>query len=170
MSNHLTPKNQNDTSSLKAKSAALRLLSYRARSEKEICLRLQARFTEDVIHRTISALRDQGLLNDMSFAREWREKREKFKPRGAAIIKRELRQLGVDSNIIQETLSDFDDSSSAYKAGSKYANKLSLDDGSIFKRKLGRFLHQRGFYGEVLGLTIERIWRELLDQSDSRYS
>jgi SOS response regulatory protein OraA/RecX len=99
----------------------------------------------------------------MSFAREWREKRERFKPRGAVVIGRELRKLGVDNAIIQEALSDFDASSNAYQAGSKYAGKLPLDDKSVFKRKLGGFLHRRGFNGEVLGLTVERIWRELLD-------
>ena len=166
MSGNPRPPKGLDSSYLKAKNAALRLLSYRSRSEKEVSLRLQGRFTEDAIDRTVAALHDQGLLNDMSFARDWRENRERFKPRGAAIIRLELRKLGVDNAIILETLSDFDDSSNAYQAGSKYAAKLPLDDRSVFKRKLGGFLHRRGFHGEVLGLTIDRIWRELLDPLD----
>ena len=157
------PKKDIDSSYLKARSSALRLLSYRSRSEKEVVLRLRGRFTEDTINQTISTLRNQGLLNDMSFAREWRENRERFKPRGAPVIRRELQQLGVDRDIIQETLSNFDAPSNAYQAGSKYAAKLPLDDRSVFKRKLGAFLHRRGFDGEVLDLTLERIWRELLD-------
>ena len=163
MSENPRPQKKLESSYLKAKSSALRLLSYRSRSEREISLRLQDRFTETAINQTIATLRNQGLLNDMSFAREWREKRERFKPRGAVVIGRELRKLGVDNAIIQEALSDFDASSNAYQAGSKYAGKLPLDDKSVFKRKLGGFLHRRGFNGEVLGLTVERIWRELLD-------
>ena len=168
MPDQLRPEKKLDSSSLNAKTAALRLLSYRSRSETEMGLRLQDRFTKDVINQTISDLRDKGLLNDISFAREWREKRERFKPRGAAAIKQELRQLGVGSDIIQETLTDFDDSYNAYQVGSKYATKLSLENRLVFKRKLGGFLHRKGFHGEVLGLTVERIWHELLDSLDSQ--
>ena len=163
MSENPRPQKKLESSYLKAKSSALRLLSYRSRSEKEISLRLQDRFTETAINQTIAILRDQGLLNDMSFAREWRENRERCKPRGADVIRWELQKFGVDSDVIQETLSDFDASSNAYQAGSRYASKLPLDNRSVFKRKLGTFLHRRGFHGEVLGLTVNRIWSELFD-------
>ena len=146
---------------LKAKNAALRLLSYRSRSEKEVQRRLQGRFSEDVIHRTVSDLRRQGLLDDMAFAKEWREQRERFRPRGPAVIKQELQKLGVDREIIRDALSDFDASANAYQAGSKYASKLSVDDANAFRRRLGGFLHRRGFEGDVLGQTVERLWREL---------
>jgi len=157
-----------ESSYLKAKNAALRLLSYRSRSEKEVQRRLQGRFSEDAIDRTVSDLREQGLLDDASFAKEWREQRERFRPRGPAVIRQELQRLGVDREVIRETLSGFDASANAYQAGYKYAAKLSLDDATAFKRKLGSFLHRRGFEGEVLGQTVERLWRELLDPLDSR--
>ena len=157
-----------ESSYLKAKNAALRLLSYRSRSEKEVQRRLQGRFSEDAIDRTVSDLREQGLLDDASFAKEWREQRERFRPRGPAVIRQELQRLGVDREVIRETLSGNDASANAYQPGYKYAAKLSLDDATAFKRKLGSFLHRRGFEGEVLGQTVERLWRELLDPLDSR--
>lgn len=152
-----------DSQYAKAKNAALRLFSYRSRSEGEVRKRLQLRFTEDVIDRTLSDLRRQGLLDDGAFAKEWREQREKFRPRGPAVIRRELRRLGVDSTVIQEALSGFDASASAHQAGSRYAAKLSLDDAGAFRRKLGGFLYRRGFEGDVLSQTVERLWRELFD-------
>ena len=155
-----------ESSNFKAKNAALRLLSYRSRSEKEVQRRLQGRFTKDSIDRTVSNLRGQGLLDDVSYAKNWREQREKSKPRGPAVIRQELQRLGVDQEIIRETLSDFDTSSNAYRAGSKYATKLSLDNSAVFKRKLGSFLQRRGFQGEVLSQTVERLWRELLNPLD----
>ena len=151
---------------LKAKNASLRLLSYRSRSENEMRRRLRGRFAEEVIDRTLSDLRRQGLLNDAAFARQWREQREKFRPRGPAVIRQELQNLGVDREVIREALSDFDSSANAYRAGSKYASKLSVDSTGQFRRKLGGFLHRRGFEGDVLGQTVERIWRDLLDPLD----
>ena len=49
----------------------------------------------------------------------------------------------------------------AYQAGSKYAAKLPVEDAGAFRRKLGGFLHRRGFEGDVLGQTVEQLWREL---------
>jgi regulatory protein len=155
-----------ESSYIKAKNAALRLLSYRSRSEKEVQRRLQGRFTQDAVDRTLSDLRRQGLLDDVAFAKQWREKRERFRPRGPAVIRQELQKLGVDREVIREALSGFDSSANAYQAGSKYASKLSVDNAGDFRRKLGGFLHRRGFEGDVLGQTVERIWRELLDPLD----
>ncbi len=152
-----------DSPYAKAKNAALRLLAYRSRSEREVRRRLQSRFTEEVIDRTLSDLRCQGLLDDAAFAREWREQREKFRPRGPGVIRQELRKLGVDTEVIREALSDFDAAANAYQAGSRYAAKLSTEDAGAFRRKLGAFLYRRGFEGEVLGQTVERLWRELFD-------
>ena len=148
---------------LKAKNAALRLLSYRSRSEAEVRRRLQSRFPQDAIDRTVSSLLRQGLVDDVAFAKEWREKREKFRPRGARAIGQELRRLGVDREVIRDALSDFDAAKNAYQAGWKYSARLPLDDPPIFRRKLGGYLQRRGFEGEVLRQTVERLWRELSD-------
>ncbi|HAA95503.1 MAG TPA: hypothetical protein DHW65_08820 [Dehalococcoidia bacterium] len=150
----------------RTKNAALRLLTYRSRSEQELRSRLQRRFPQEAIDRAVASLLRQGLLDDAAFARQWREQREKFRPRGPAVIKRELQKLGVDSEVIQEALSDFDAAGNAYQAGSKYAAKLSLEDGTVFRRKLGGFLSRRGFQGDVLGQTVERLWRELSEPLD----
>ncbi|MCI0844446.1 MAG: regulatory protein RecX [Chloroflexi bacterium] len=156
-----------ESSYIKAKNAALRLLSYRSRSEKEVQRRLEGRFTKEAVERTLSDLRRQGLLDDAAFAKEWREQRERFRPRGPAVIRQELQKLGVDREVVREALSDFDSSANAYQAGTKYASKLSVDNAGEFRRKLGGFLYRRGFEGDVLGQTVERIWRELLDPLDS---
>lgn len=148
---------------IKAKNAAQRLLTHRPRSEAEIRRRLQGRFTGEVIDHTLLDLRRQGLLDDAAFAREWREQREKFRPRGPRVIRQELQRLGVDLEIIREALSGFDAAANAYRAGSRYAAKLPAGDETVFRRKLGGFLHRRGFDGDVLGETVERLRRELFD-------
>jgi len=160
-----TPRSTRDPDSSydKAKNAALRLLTHRPRAEAEIRRRLQRKFTSEAIDRTLSDLRRQGLLDDAAFAREWREQREKFRPRGPRMIQQELQRLGVDREVIRDALSDFDAPTNAYKAGSKFAAKLSVEDATVFRRKLGGFLHRRGFDGEVLGQTVERLYQELFD-------
>ncbi|MCH8296940.1 MAG: regulatory protein RecX [Chloroflexi bacterium] len=157
------PDGDADSQYVKAKNAALHLLSYRSRSESEVQRRLQGRFTGEAIDRTLSDLRRQGLLDDAAFAKEWREQREKFRPRGQNVIRQELLRLGVDREIIRDALSGFDASANAYQAGSRYAAKLPVEDAGAFRRKLGGFLHRRGFEGEVLGQTVERLLRELFD-------
>ena len=152
-----------DPTQEKAKNAALRLLSYRSRSEKEVRRRLEGRFTGEAIDRAVSDLLRQGLLDDAAFAKGWRERRERSRPRGPGVIRQELRRLGVDSEIIREALSGFDSGANAYRAGSRYAAKLPVSDATAFRRKLGGFLHRRGFEGDVLGQTVERLWRELSD-------
>ena len=157
------PDGDADSQYVKAKNAALHLLSYRSRSESEVQRRLQGRFTGEAIDRTLSDLRRKGLLDDAAFAKEWREQREKFRPRGPNVIRQELLRLGVDREIIRDALSGFDASANAYQAGSRYAAKLPVEDAGAFRRKLGGFLHRRGFEGDVLGQTVERLWRELFD-------
>lgn len=152
-----------ETQYLKAKNAALRLLTHRPRSEAEVRRRLQDRFASEVIDGALSDLRQLGLLDDAAFAREWRAQREKFRPRGSGLIRQELQRLGVDREVIRDVLADFDAAANAYQAGSKYAAKLPVEDAVAFRRKLGGYLHRRGFDGEVVGQTVERIWRELFD-------
>ena len=136
---------------------------------------MQDRFTNSAIEKALCSLRNQGLVNDSTFAKQWREQRERYRPKGPAIISQELRKLGVDREVIQDALSGFDSAANAYKAGSKYASKLSAANHTVFKRKLGGFLQRRGFNGEVLGQTVERIWSELFDplggtiNGDSQY-
>ena len=155
-----------ESSYLKAKNAALRLLSYRSRSEKEVQRRLAGRFTQDAVDRTLSDLRSQGLLDDAAFAKEWREQRERFRPRGPAVIRPELRKPGVDREVIRVALSRFDSSANADQARFIYAPTLSVDNAGDFREKLGGFLHGRGLAGDVVGPTVERILRELLDPLD----
>ena len=153
---------------LKAKQAALRLLAYRPRAVEELRRRLKERFSEAAVEQTLAGLQTQGLLDDAAFAREWRRQRERRRPRGPAIISNELRRLGVDSEVVQEALADFDAAENAYRAAARYASRLSQKDFSEFKRKLWGFLQRRGFDGSVARQTVDRLWQELFDSTDGQ--
>ncbi len=139
--------------------AALRLLSYRPRSEAEIRQRLDRRFEKGTIDRVLLHLRERRIVDDAAFARFWTENRESFSPRSKRLLKMELRRKGIDSEVVDEVLGGIDDEESAYRAAQRKGHKLGKDY-EIFRQKLGAFLGRRGFSYDVINRTIERLWQE----------
>ncbi|MFA5629410.1 MAG: RecX family transcriptional regulator [Dehalococcoidales bacterium] len=145
----------------KCLSAALQILNYRPRSERELRMRLQRRnFNENEIHPAIQNLKRMGFIDDESFARFWTENRQSFSPRSRKMTEMELRQKGVPLDVIEQEVSTMDDTSNAYRAGQKYAHNLKVDDYSSFRRRLGEYLKRRGFGYEVINNTVTCLWNE----------
>lgn len=143
--------------------AALRYLSYRPRSEAELRQRLTGRgFPEEAIENTLCQLKGEGLLNDLAFARFWRDSRETFKPRSAFALRLELRGKGVEEGIIEEALKGLDEESCALRAARRRARLLAGLDRVTFQRRLGAFLRRRGFsYGIIRRIT-KGLWLQTL--------
>lgn len=144
----------------KCYNAALRLLSYRPRSDAEIRARLSRRFGKEIIDRVLLQLKARQMVDDAAFAQFWRENRESFSPRSKRLLKLELRQKGIDPEVVDEVLEGFDDDESAYRAAKRKGRTLERDY-ETFRRKLGAFLGRRGFSYGVIKRTIERLWQEL---------
>lgn len=145
----------------KCLNAALRLLSYRPRSEAEIRTRLSRRFNGETIEGVILQLRERQMIDDVAFAAFWREARDSFSPRGRRLLKVELMNKGIDRELIDEVLDGIDDEESAYRAAQKRGRTLAKEDYETFRRKLGAFLRRRGFSYGVVNHTTERLWQEL---------
>ncbi|RLC93811.1 MAG: regulatory protein RecX [Chloroflexi bacterium] len=140
---------------------AFRYLSYRPRSEFELYSRLTRRgFSPHTVRATLEKLREQGLVDDPSFARFWSSNRQAFRPRSRAMLRSELRRKGVSANIIAEVVQEVDEAASARRAGRGKAQRLTTLDYHAFRRKLGTFLRQRGFSYEVAQQTIDDLWQE----------
>ena len=140
--------------------AALRFLSYRPRSEAEIRMRLRRGFDQKTIDRVILQLKARRMIDDVAFARFWRENRESFSPRSERMLKLELKRKGIAVEVIDEVLEGSDEDGAAYRAAQKKARSLSQEDYDAFRRKLGAFLRRRGFSHEVANHAIERLWRD----------
>ncbi len=141
--------------------AAIHYLGYRPRSEFEIKERLRRRgFDDNTIESVIAKLREQGLVDDASFARFWQENRDSFSPRSQWLTKLELRQKGVTDDIIAQVIDAIDDDDSAYRAALSKAQRLSQVNYQSFRRRLGEYLKRRGFGYGVINHTIERLWSE----------
>lgn len=141
--------------------AATRLLAYRPRSEAEIRQRLQRRgFDSDSTEKTLARLKEQGLVDDIVFARFWKDNREAFSPRSRRLTKLELKKKGLNNDIVEQVVGEIDDSDSAYRAALSKARRLSTADYPDFRRRLGEYLGRRGFGYEVISETIKRVWKE----------
>ena len=146
-----------------ARNTALRFLAARPRSTEEVRRRLQRRHTTDVVDKVILVLTDQGLLDDVAYSRQWREYRERSRPRGKALLRQELLRRGISPDTAAEALDGFDSADNAYRAGRRAALRLQGSGYSNFQQRLWSHLQRRGFESDVIAETIATLWRELAD-------
>ncbi|MEX0616298.1 MAG: RecX family transcriptional regulator [Candidatus Woykebacteria bacterium] len=158
---------------------SLRLLSYRPRSEKEVrdyLLRKQkikeieksevekAQY-EKSIERVISRLKDLDQIDDKEFALWWAEQRSKFKPLGQSLIKLELRQKGIDVDIIEEVAKGAQGTEETNGSEVELAKKAALKklgsyknlEKAEFRVKMGQFLARRGFSWDIIKKVVDTL-------------
>ena len=141
--------------------AALRLLTYRPRSRTELQQGLLRRgFPATAVEAELERLAQQGLVDDIAFARMWRDSREGTSPRSARLIQRELHRKGVDPEAAVEATRGLDDEAAAYRAALKKASRWASLGYPVFRRRAGGFLSRRGFSYEVVRRTVDRLWQE----------
>lgn len=148
---------------------AVNYLSFRPRSSEEVRRHLvRSGISDTVVAIVVDRLRQQGSLDDASFARFWIENRERFKPMAPRALRYELSQKGVGRDIIESMLHAIDAEASAERAAEKriwrYRGKSRVD----FRHKLGSWLYRRGFDRDTIHSVIDRLEAEL-DQSEPRY-
>ena len=141
---------------------ALNFLSYRPRSEAEIQRKLSEQgFLPEVVDATIQRLKENNVLGDARFARDWVENRSTFRPRSKRMLAMELRQKGVAEEEIQNALAETEDESSlAYQSASKYAHRLAGTDWETFRKRLGAYLMRRGFSYGTIAPVLRQVWEE----------
>jgi regulatory protein len=142
---------------------ALMLLSYRPRSETEIRRKLvEAGFDEEIILAVIERLKQNGLAGDETFAKLWVENQTTFRPRGRRALAMELRQKGVEEEIIQQAIDEtVDEETLAYQAAIRYSRRLAGLEWREFRDRLSAYLMRRGFsYGTIKPL-VSKVWSEL---------
>lgn len=145
----------------------LRFLSYRPRSEKEVrdyadrklvptksrgsSARSAGTTAENakIIDEIIGKLKKQELINDQEFAEWWLEQRSRFRPRGKIALKIELKQKGVDREIIEKIIN-------------QQVDELALAKKAIKKKvkgeqKISQSLARRGFSWETIRKVLAEI-------------
>ena len=151
--------------STKAESYAYRLLSYRPRTEQEIRDKLKKKgFTGDIIDCLVSKLRDRSLIDDHNFARLWIESRMQSSSYGFLRIRHELRQKGVDKNIIEDIAEQFkkdfnepDMAKRLVEARLKSVCSLHKDKA---RQRLYSYLQRRGFSDSIIYKVINEAYAD----------
>ena len=143
--------------------AALRFISYRPRSTREVERKLSLKFGTEVIDRVTYWLSENKYLDDKRFAAQWKDYRDRLRPRSLRFIRMELRVLGVAEDILDDVLVDGDEEENAYNAVIRLARRKQdsgIDPAGI-RKVIYPYLRRRGFNDSVIRTTTSRIAAEL---------
>lgn len=157
--------NEREERLLKAKSDALRLLSFRPRSVQEMRSRLKMkRFTEDIIDDVVDLFQKQGLLNDAQFADLYAQSRIYTRPSGKRQVEQDLKKKGVSSKVVAETmrkLGDYDEKKAARDLVYGRFQKMTGVTRERKKARLFSFLQRRGFSSGIIFSVLQELFSEI---------
>lgn len=146
---------------------ALRYLGMRPRSIDEIAVYLQRKgYDETVVESILDKLKARGYVDDEAFARFWIENRNRFRPRGARALRHELRQKGVEGEVIDEALAEQDEEAAALAAVMSRAARYADLEYAEFEQKLMGMLARRGFGYAVCRRACQQAWDDLHGEED----
>jgi regulatory protein len=142
----------------------LRLLTARARTRAELAGKLADKgYPDDVSNRVLDRLAQVGLVDDAGFAEQWVASRHRTAGKGKRALAAELRNKGVDNELITAALADIDAGAERQRAEQLVADKLRreklVDDrdaeAKVVRRLVG-MLARRG-YGPSMALDVVTV-------------
>lgn len=148
---------------------ALKYLSHRVRTERELLLHLrQKEVSQGTCERVVQKLRARGYLDDRKFASLYQQGRQSRLSRKEMTWK--LKQKGVSTENLQSILNTAEAESAerdaAMRQGEKYWRLHRNEDIATRKRKLMLFLMRKGFPQVV----VSDILHELENRHESELS
>lgn len=142
----------------KAYDKIVRFASLRPRSEKEINDWLRKYKVHKSIHKELfNRLKRLDMLDDRKFAQWWVDQRLSFRPRGKRALFAELRQKGIDRDLIKEVLDEtkVDEEKIAFNLLKKRSYRWKNLGKLEAKKKMGEFLARKGFNWEIIKQAID---------------
>jgi len=149
----------------KARQYALKLLSYRGRSEKELEERLTRKgFSKTIASFAINNLKDLGLIDDMALAETLKREALTSKLLSQKGAKTYMLQRGIPRCIIDQILSHDEniDTQNARRLMGKKLKAFKNYPSEVVRRRLYNLLIRRGYSSE----TIARIFRNINTKED----
>ncbi len=132
-----------------ARQIVYRLLKIRLRSEQEIRSRLRLKkIPETTADDVVAYFKELGLIDDRVFARKWIAYRQS-KPYGRSRIRFELRNKGIQEDILNEELrqgyEDFSEEQVVCDLAERRAQKYDNIDPEKRRKRIYDYLQRRGF-------------------------
>ena len=149
----------------RAMTEAHRLIDHRMRTRRELAVKLKARGRPDeVIDQVLDRLEHAGLIDDGRFARLWIDERLRRRPAGLSLLRRELRQKGIDAEVVdaalEESASREGETERAYEALRRQSYRYARLDRDAAHRRMVAFLGRRGFGQAVIYQVVHRVLDE----------
>jgi len=147
--------------------AAIRFVSFRPRSQKELSDFLNKKLTRwkvsgaGLLAKVIGRMGELGYVDDVKFAEWWVDQRTTFKPKGNRYIYMELKAKGVPEAVIASVLASRGSQSLLDAARQAVAKKMPIWVKLPIlerKKKLYDYLGRRGFDFEIV--------RKLIDERE----
>jgi len=139
----------------------LKLLSYRARSRKEMAEKLERKgFESGQIEDVIKLLETAGLINDRALAADLLRYSVERKSLGKKGIRLFLARRGIERELIDKVMSAHSpesEESSALEFAERRLKTLKNYPPEVVKRRLWGMLQRRGFSSEVVNKTINSL-------------
>ncbi len=146
---------------LKAKSDALRLLSFKPRSVEEMRARLTLKkHPPKIVQEVLNLLEAQGLLNDEKYARLFANARVYTRPTGKKQLEFDLKKKGLAAPLVDATiknLQDYDEKKMAKDLAYTRIQKMTGVSSEKKKSRIYGFLKRRGFDNDVIFATMAEL-------------
>ena len=146
-----------------AKEAALRFLSFRRRTEKEIKDKLKQKgFDDKVVGSTVEKLKTYDLINDHEFATAWIKERLAYKPRGKRLLRQELWKKGIQKDVIDRAIEELcrDEDQSALEVLEKAKKRYQRLEPEVASRRMYGLLMRRGFSYDTARQAMEHLMQK----------
>ncbi len=144
----------------KLRERVLKFLSIRPRSRQEIINYLKKKIPQDEVLRekVLKKAESLDLIDDRDFALWWVEQRMTFRPKGKKALFFELRQKGLEKDLIEEILNEKINELVLIKplAQKKWLSLKKLPE-EVAQQKLVGFLSRRGFSWETIRKVLDEI-------------
>lgn len=154
-----------------AKEAALKFLSFRRRTEKEVSDKLKKRgFDSGTVTITIDKLKDYDLINDVEFATAWVNERLAHKPRGKKLLRQELWKKGIKKEIIDQVIEELckDEDKAASELLEKIKRRYRNLEPQVARRRMLGVLLRRGFSYEIAKNTFSSLLSSSMADEERR--
>src|SRR5699024_5288811 len=130
---------------------------------------IKKEISEDAIPEIIDRLISEGLVNDLEFAKMFTRTRIETSLKGPAVVKRELIEKGVATELAEEAIQLYTydiQYEKAYKLIEKKINQTQKDSNFKMQQKLQQFMMQKGFSSDIIQELMQDVKENQSDEDE----